>query len=134
MSGVRHRSCHPGQALVEFALAILIFLLLALGIAEGARLTFGRAALLQATQAGARVAALPATATAAQVVTVVQDAARPTNVSAVTVTIAGGKPFAERMRGDQVTVTAQYQFTPVVGIVFGAGGFTFTAQARATVE
>ena len=51
---------HRGQALVEFALFLPIFLLILFGIVDGARLVYANNQLSQAAREGARVAAVEA--------------------------------------------------------------------------
>jgi len=56
----RHRTRSRGQALVEFALALPIFLLIIFGLIDTARFVYGHSTLSQATREGARVGAVEA--------------------------------------------------------------------------
>lgn len=126
-----------GQGLVEFALAMPIFFLLAGGLLEGGRLVFTYVSLGHATEEGGRLAVLPGTASPTAVQARVVDAAAPLDVVAndVVVTVNGGvTPFAARDSGDRVRVDATVAYQPVIATVFGGGTMTLSASSELMVE
>jgi Flp pilus assembly protein TadG len=60
MSDDRERSWGAGQALVEFALVLPVFLLIVFGLIDGGRFVYMNSVLSQAAREGARVAAVQA--------------------------------------------------------------------------
>jgi Flp pilus assembly protein TadG len=130
----RSRSKSQGQAMVEFALSGVLFFLLIGGALEGGRLIYSYLALNHAVQEGARTGVL-AGKSVTDVRNRVVSAASPVTVSPGTVVVnATPNGFAARDLGDQLTVTATYTFTPVIGLVFGNGAITLTATSKMRVE
>jgi hypothetical protein len=140
-------SGHPrGQALVEFALAIPIFLLLMIALFDLGRAVFAYNTLTNAAREGARLAIVNQ-----DIPTIVERAKQQTaivelNDPSVTVEFdqkaADGSPDSSRPCNliavgclAVVSFEATYQpITPMIGnIVFGSG-VTFTAKSVLTVE
>jgi len=135
----RFRADRSGQNLVEFALVVVMLLLLVVGICE-----FGRAwnlyqILANAAREGARLAALPSGfTTAAAVTTRVQGYLTTGNVDSSKATVTIGGAGVDGGTGSQVsiTVTYPYQFLyvgPVIRLI-NAGAtagadITITAQS-----
>jgi Flp pilus assembly protein TadG len=144
MRSAARRQTHietSGQAIVEFALASLLFLTTLLALFEGGRVVVGYAILTNAVQEGGRAAALPppATKTDADVCDRVDDESPLIAVTCLSVAVhdtAGAtKSFANRTTGDRVDVTGQYQFHPVVASLFGGRTvITLSHTASFTVE
>jgi Flp pilus assembly protein TadG len=135
----RFRADRSGQNLVEFALVVVMLLLLVVGICE-----FGRAwnlyqILANASREGARLAALPSGfTTAAAVNSTVKTYLTNGNVDPGKVTIAIGGAGVDGGTGTQVSITVSYPYKfgyvgPIVrllnpGATAGAD-VTITAQS-----
>lgn len=118
-----------GQALVEFALILPVFMLLVVGMLEFGVIINQYLVVAEAAREGARSAALGNTN--ATVTTVSKAAASPINTSQLTVTIS---PTANRTSGTQVTVTVAnpvQSITTMMSPFFPAG---FTVQGIATMR
>jgi Flp pilus assembly protein TadG len=104
-----------GQALVEFALVLPIFIVLLFGIMEFSRLWQTVNVLTSAAREGARVAAVTAP-NAAQAVNAAQNILQASNIRNATIVVAG--PNA----ANEVIVTVSIVYTPLTGaIVPGVG-------------
>jgi Flp pilus assembly protein TadG len=133
----RRRARSAGQGLVEFALAIPIFLLVVLAIMEGASYGFAVTTLQSAAQHGARLAALPLTEDEAAVETEVIEHAGPVAVSTSQIAVSvngGGTTFADRETGDRVRVTIAFAYRPLTSVLFGGAVFSLAAAAEYVVE
>ena len=135
----RFRSDRSGQNLVEFALVVVMLLLMVVGICE-----FGRAwnlyqILANAAREGARLAALPAGFTDdAAVTTRVNTYLSTGNVDPSKATVTIGSAGVSGGTGSQVSITVTYPYTflyvgPVIrminsGATAGAD-ITITAQS-----
>lgn len=129
-----HRRCwNSGQALVEFAFALPIFLLLVLGTFD-----FGRAAIIVTTiqnsaREGARHAIISPTD-----ISGIQVAARSTAVvadpQALTTTVT--YPTGSSSTGSPVKVTVQYQLHFLTSVVTGflPAGVSVTKSSQMTIE
>ena len=93
----------PGQAVVELALFLGLFLALSLGVIEFGRAYQAQIVMVQAAREGARLGADPTT-TVAQIQAAATEAALPYTLSNVDVQFPSG----------QVQVTATYQFTTIL--------------------
>jgi Flp pilus assembly protein TadG len=131
-----------GQSLVEFALVVVMFLLLVVGIVE-----FGRAwnlyqILANASREGARLAALPNGFTSAAAVrTTVQNYLATGNVPPGKTTIAIGGAGVDGGTGTQVSVTLTYPYTflfvgPIVRLINpgATAGADVTIQAQSVMR
>jgi Flp pilus assembly protein TadG len=132
------RRLRRGQALVEFAIALPIFLLIFLAIVEGAAFAFNYANIQHAAQEGGRLAALASTNDEDEVKERVVARAVPVKVDPDTVTVevnAGDKQFADRAYGDRVSVSLVHDYRPVAVLVFGGvAAVPLSAQTEFTVE
>jgi Flp pilus assembly protein TadG len=135
----RFRADRSGQNLVEFALVVVMLLLLVVGICE-----FGRAwnlyqILANASREGARLAALPSGFTSAAAVnTTVKNYLTNGNVDPAKVTIAIGGAGVDGGTGTQVSITLTYPYKfgyvgPVVRLInpgaTAGADITITAQS-----
>jgi Flp pilus assembly protein TadG len=132
-----------GQSLAEFTLAIPLFFLVFLGVAEGGYFVVATTIVSHATHEGARYAILDSTSALSDVRARVQARARPivgtTSLpdSAITIRITGSVncspctqgEYANRQAGDRLRVRTQYAHRPLVGYVFP--GLTFNVDERA---
>jgi Flp pilus assembly protein TadG len=130
--GSTDRRRSRGQALVEFAFTFPIFILIVLGVIEGGAFAFTYASLQHAAEAGGRLAALPATATATG--DRIGDPCAPPSddarVRACVVARAVAVSLTEGMVAVSATgVTVTYPYQPLTSMVFGAG-VTFNLSAE----
>jgi Flp pilus assembly protein TadG len=144
---VARRRKGRGQSLAEFTLAIPLFLLVLLGIAEGGYFVVATTIVSHATNEGVRYGVLDSTPSRGAVRTRVQEAAAPVVALTETainlgLTRANGtvEPncndacFTAREPGDRLTVKTTYTHRPLVGYVFGALEFPANAEAELLVE
>ena len=109
-----------GQAAVEFALVLPIFIILVFGIMEFSRLWETVSVLTSAAREGARVAAVTAPDVTAAT-NAAQNILTAGNITGATITVAG--PNAT----DEVIVTVSMTYTPLTGnIIPGVGSMTLT--------
>ena len=132
-----------GQALAEFAMALPILMLVIIAVFEAGAFTFTYMTLESATQDGGRLAALPDTPdeTTVKDYVVSRAAYAPVTLSStdVTVTVTGcsGSPctYATRSSGARVRVVTNYNYQPILALVFGSGTtFALTATTEYYVE
>ena len=124
-----------GQAVVEFALVLPVFVLLVFGAIEFGRAYYDLHLLTNAAREGARRGSLP-NQLEADVQDVVQDFLESVGLSGgwsttIAVTDAGGTPrsgLSEAQEGDHVSVTVNYSFQVLTGSLLP--GFTGTVQLR----
>jgi Flp pilus assembly protein TadG len=143
---MRHRpSRYPrragrGQALVEFAFVLPIFLLILFGIIDGGRAIYSNNALSQAAREGARWGSVQERAqdTAGRRAIEAETLARITAVGSTTATVTcerNGSTIATCGSGDilVVTVEADFQFvTPFLGSLMGEP--TLVAESKVMVN
>jgi len=123
--------------MVEFALVTPLFILLLVGVFEGARLAYAYSTVNHAAQEAGRLAILNDTASTDDVKLKAVAAADPLTVNAEFVTVDvndGGTDFGDRVLGDRLKVTVGYTFVPVVGMVFGNSGLQLTGETELMVE
>ncbi len=123
--------------MVEFALVTPLFMLLLVGVFEGARLAYAYNTVNHAAQEAGRLAILSDTASTDDVKLKAVDAADPLTVNAnlVTVDVNGGSTaFGDRVLGDRLKVTVGYTFVPVVSMVFGDAGLQLMGETELMVE
>lgn len=140
-----------GQVLAEFTIAIPLFMLIVLGIAEGGYYVAATTIVNSATHEGARVGVLETTSAPATIQARVREAAAPVvslGTSSVTLQIAkrnedgtyqglgacGPECYGERKKDDRLVVRTAYSHTPLVGYVFPGLTFPSNASAELTVE
>lgn len=123
-----HLKNERGQALVEFALVIPIFMMLLLGILQFGIIFNNYITLTDAARAGSRVAAVSRndTCPACKAEAAVKDAANGLDMSELDVQVASSwRP------GEQVTVTAKYPYKiNILGQVVASGDLTTEIKER----
>ena len=140
-TGSVRRRRSRGQALVEFTLAIPLFLLVFLGIAEGGYYVVATTIVSHATHEGARLGVLSSTSSRATVRT------RVVNAASAIVGVANGDiavcvlgkgctnaNYQTRDAGDRLQVTTTYTHLPLVSYVFSGISFPANAVAELRVE
>jgi Flp pilus assembly protein TadG len=117
----RRAPAHGGQALVEFALTVVVLLLTVTTLVDVGRLTVSYVDLVHAVREGGRAAALPppATTSTGDVCAAVTRAARVVDIPCASIEIDAGGAFADRTTGGRISVTGTYRFVPIVSTVFG---------------
>jgi len=126
-----------GQALVEFALVGPLFFLMVFGVIEGGRLVWTMHTLTNATREGSRYAIVHGSmsgdvATANDVKTHMLDKSAGLNSGDLTVTVT----FPDGGCTDPkcpVRVTSAYQYSFIVGMVFGTGTITLDSVSEAII-
>ncbi len=114
----RFRSDHRGQAMVEMALVLPIFILLVMGIIDFGRLFNAQISLTHASREGARQAAVGTLDS--DVTTLVKGAATGLDPTKLTVGILPAP--SGRRKGDPVSVSVNYRLeliTPIIGSLLG---------------
>lgn len=151
MSAVRHRhhGGRPrarGQALVEFAFALPVFLLLFMGIVDLGTAVFTYNSLTNAAREGARLAIVNQ-----DTASIISRAERQVSIAEITAPNVTINFYQEAVNGSPdtstpcspvavgclavVTFEATYRpLTPIIGDVLFKGGVTFTSQAVLSVE
>lgn len=107
-----------GQSIVEFALLVPLLLLILIAVIEFGILFNAYLVLNTAARDGVRMASVGGTDT--QVTTQVQNDAVGIDLAALTITISPSS--GSRSRGDDVTVTLNYQhtvITPMLNVIIG---------------
>jgi Flp pilus assembly protein TadG len=130
-----------GQSLAEFALAIPLFFLVFLGVAEGGYYVVATTIVSHATHEGARYGVLDSTASRAAVRTRVQQRAAPVvslAATAITLRLNGStcndSCYDARVAGDRLMVKTNYTHTPLVGYVFPGLSFPANTESELLVE
>jgi Flp pilus assembly protein TadG len=126
-----------GQAVVEFALVLPVFLLLVFGALEFGRVFYRLHIMTNAAREGARVGSLPSS-TESDVSAAVSEHLQSVGLNpaqfsaAVTVKDANGVPrsggLASALQGDRVSVQVTHGFTVLVGTLIP--GFSGTVQVH----
>ena len=128
--GVRKReSVRPGQAMVEFAFASIIFLMIVFGTIDFGRAIFMAADLHNAAREGARYGKINPTQTAA-IRTKTVDKAVGTGLTAGNV----GVVCSPCTSGSTLTVTTQVQFQAVTQQLLGIGPITLKSSSTVDIE
>lgn len=124
-----HRSRQRGQELVEYALALPLFLLLVMGILDMGRATYYYSAIHNSAREGARYGIIhPEDVTGIE--TVVLTKAVGLDPAFLTVTTV--LPDEDTIR---VTVTFQFRpITPIVGALLGSNEVTLGSQSTMRIE
>lgn len=122
---------HRGQSLVEFAVVVPVFLILVLGLFDGARAVWHYNTLAQAAREGTRYAIVHSGAPAAQVEDVVRAHASALDQGALTVAVS--YPDGDSNPGSRVEVEARYTFSPLFDIAH-LPGVTMTSSSRMTIQ
>lgn len=135
MSWFSLRSRSRGQGIVEFAIALPIFLALTFGIIELGWLLYNNHTLSNATREGARYAMVNGARSensdaVAEIQDVVSDYSGGLNGS-VSTTVT---PQTIGEPGSQVTVSTTYDYQPIVGMIAGIGSITLTSDSTVIVQ
>src|SRR5688572_27176844 len=119
-----------GQAIVEFALASLVFLMIVFGTIDFGRAIFMSAELHNAAREGARYGKINPSQTS-QIQNVAVDKAPGTGLTTggVTVSCTGACKT-----GDTLTVTTQVQFRAVTQTLLGIGPITLNSSSTVDIE
>lgn len=120
-----------GQSLVEFAVVVPVFLMIVLGLFDGARAVWHYNTLAQATREGTRYAIVHSEATTTQIENVVRGHASGLSQGRLTVTVTF--PDGGQRPGDKVDVHATYSFKPLFDLV-GLPGITMSSSSRMTIQ
>jgi Flp pilus assembly protein TadG len=126
-----NRRKSPGQATVEFALASIMFLMLVFGIADFGRSIYIFATLHNAVREGGRVAKVDPTNTTA-IRNEVLERAPATGLTGGQVSV--GPCTGSCRTGDEITVTATYQFRAITQDLLGIGPINVTISATNQIE
>jgi Flp pilus assembly protein TadG len=129
---LRHRDPERGTTTVEFALVLPLLILMTIGAYDACRMVVSNTMLAYATTIGARAGIVSSTTSTATVQTAVVNAAPFLNLSTSNVTTVSSSngTWATRTRGDTVTVTATYTFTPVIPVLTRLIQRTYTYTSK----
>lgn len=124
---LRSHNRHPerGSTVVEFSLVVPILVLVTIGTIDAGKMVVAKQMCAYAAIVGARTGVAKATASSGAVQTAAIGAAPLLHLTASNVTVAvtvgstavARTPFNARTRGDTVTVTVTYTFTPVIPVL-----------------
>jgi hypothetical protein len=139
------RRSHPrsrGQALAEFALAVPLFFLVFLGVAEGGYYVVATTIVSHATHEGARYGVLHSTEDRDDIRNRVVERAAPVvalDDTGIILELNGGGScndscYDGRKAGDRLRITTSYTHTPLVGYVFPGLSFALQARSELLVE
>jgi len=131
-----------GQNLVEFALVVVMLLIMVVGIVEFGRVWNLYQVLANAAREGARLAALPSGFTSTAAVTArVQSYLNTANVNPGRATIAIGGSGVDGGTGTQVSVTVSYPFSfmyvgPIIRLINpgATAGADLTIQSQSVMR
>lgn len=140
-----------GQALVEFSLAIPLFVAMVVGIAEGGYYVAATTIVNSAAHEGARLGVLDTTASPADVRTRVKETAASmvgladTDISLhlaqvqedgshAALAACDATCYGARAKDDRLVVDVAYAHVPLVGYIFEGLTFPANASAELTVE
>jgi Flp pilus assembly protein TadG len=116
-----------GSAMVEFALVIMLFLMLFMGLVEFGRIFHALLTLDNAARHGARVAAIGSSDT--QIIAAVKNAAPQLVIRDADITIEA----SPRTRLNPITVTVRTKIHLIVPIISGLLQNPFPVQGQATM-
>lgn len=123
-----NNSAQEGQSLVELALLLPVLLLIMAGVLDLGRAFHAYITITNAAREGARYASLHPEDTAG----VFDRASQEAENSGIDL-CGPGSPcvldFPEIAPGEPITVTVEYEFEPITGLIFGGQAFTIGASA-----
>ncbi len=127
----------PGQALAEFALVLIVLMLLVMGIVDLSRAVFIQSALANAAREGARYAIVHPSATDAEITEKAKAKIAGFDPDGVSVTVTPLK--GEDGNRERVQVTATFTFHPVTGLIayaagIGPGGLELRGRSTMRLE
>lgn len=124
-----------GQAMVEAAFALPLFLLLVMATFEGGMVVYSYARMTHAAAEGARVGALSSTMSVSEVSTAVVTAAPFVVAANVQVQVSGSTTsFGSRKVGDRLTVTVSHAYRPVSRFIIGDTTFNMSVRSEVMCE
>ena len=120
----------PGQAIVEFALASLVFLMIVFGTIDLGRAIFTAVTLHNAVREAARYGKVHPTETGT-IQTIVSDRVDDTgsSINSVSVVCGGGC-----VSGSTMTVTASIPFQAITQNLLGISPFTMSSSSKVDIE
>ena len=121
---------HPGQAIVEFAFASIIFLMIVFGTIDFGRAIFIGAELTNAAREGARYGKIKPADTAGIRTRAVDKAAG----TGLTTGNVGVSCTGACKSGDTLTVTTQVQFQAITQQLLGISPFTIRSTSTVDIE
>lgn len=132
--GARSERGSAGQALAEFALALIVLMLIVMGIVDLSRAVFIQSALANAAREGARYAIVRPGVSDTEVIEKAKAQIAGFDANAVSVTV-GPDPD----RPNYVKVTAAYTFYPATGLIahaagIGSGGLDLSGSSTMRLE
>ena len=133
------RTRSRGQSLAEFALAIPLFMLVFLGVAEGGYFVVSSTIVSHATHEGARLGVLKGKTETDLKGKVISAAAAVTMIAPGDISVCingscGSSQYAGRKAGDTLRVATTYTHQPLVSYVFPGVTWPANTQAELWVE
>ena len=120
----------PGQAIVEFALASLVFLMIVFGTIDFGRAIFTAVTLHNAVREGARYGKVNPTQTGTIQTKVTEQVSKTgSSVSSVTVSCSSGCTS-----GNSMTVSASIPFQAITQQLLGISPFTMSSSSTVDIE
>ena len=120
----------PGQAIVEFALTSLVFLMIVFGTIDLGRAVFTAVTLHNAVREGARYGKVHPTETGA-IQTIVSDRVDDTGSTVNSVGVTCGSDCTS---GDTMTVTGSISFQAITQNLLGISPFTLNSSSKVDIE
>lgn len=147
MKRKQRRECSPGQAMVEFAIASIVFLMMLFGVIEFGWLMYARSQVTDAARIGARYAAVNGTQSRgittpsgeasytlnpSDVKAYITNRLGLPNASDMTVTVK--KPDGTLVPGNRVEIDVSYPYHPLIGFVIPTGTLDFTSTSTMIIH
>lgn len=120
----------PGQAIVEFALASLVFLMIVFGTIDLGRAVFTAVTLHNAVREGARYGKVNPTQTGS-IQSVVSNSVSKTGSSTSSVSVSCGGGCTS---GNTMTVSASISFQAITQNLLGISPFTLSSSSKVDIE
>lgn len=124
---------------VEFSFMFMLLMLVTSGTIDAGRMVISKTMLAHAVTVGARAASLGFNTTTTAVQTAVVNAAPMLNLSSGSVNVSAtdslgvAKTFANKTRGDIVSVNCSYTFTPVTPVLTRLVTKTYNYTSKMTI-
>lgn len=137
MANMRRRMTSRGQAMVEFALVLPLFLLVIFAVLDLGRAIYDYSTITNAAREAARFGIIAPSPTAS-VQAKVQQFAGPLGIATADITVScltadGTNLCANAQAGDEITVAVTYPYTPLVQAITTFTGPTLTLATSATM-
>jgi Flp pilus assembly protein TadG len=140
MSSRQRRRTEGGQALVETALTILVFIFVLMGVVDVSRAVWNYNTLSNAVREGARYGIVHGSASTAPAGPTANNAAVEAHVEDFSsglrlseLTVNSSWPDGNNQKGSRVTVAASYDFQPTFGSLLGIPSVTMTASSTMNI-